>query len=185
MKYEGRVVGALLMVLLAGFFENPVAAQADKPGNLYVTWEGTEPDKGASAWFIKRFVDPDAEFRTYPHGSPVGDGFAFDVPESRFRRGHRFSTYETLLHEYPVSDPVAVRLGTIIHDLEINTWGKAVAWETPFVEKAVIDIRSRYGEKPIPLTCYIAFFDLVYEKMRIVQQNTLILTIPGECGSAQ
>ncbi len=173
----------LTLVLLSLGASVATATQAQGQGKsaLYVTWEGSEPDKGASAWLIKRFIDPSAVFRTVAREAPIEEGIAFDVPQSRFSRTPRYSAYETLLHEYSIDDPGAVRLGVVTHDLEINTWGPKAAWETPFVEKGVWELQQLFGETPIPLDCYIAFFDQVYAGLKQNDGKTLDIEIPALC----
>lgn len=161
------------------------SAQAEDAGaeHVYVTWEGSEPDRGASAWFIKRFVDTQAEFKTVPQNAPLPAGTAFDVPESRFQRSARYSTFELLVNEYPVADPAVKRIAVIIHDIEINTWQRKIAPETPAVLVAMEKIRSGYGTNSVPLNCQITFFEGVYSKLKESsdQGQQLAFGIPDEC----
>lgn len=160
------------------------AVRAENAGSehVYVTWEGSEPDRGASAWFIKRFVDIRAVFKTVPQNTPLPEGTAFDVPESRFQRSGRYSTFELLLNEYPVDDRAVKRIAMIIHDIEINTWQRKVATETPAVLVAMEKIRSGYGTVPVPLNCQIAFFDGIYARLKEVKdRKEFVLEVPSEC----
>ena len=69
-------------------------ADEDYETHLYITWDRFEVDRCVAAWLIKRFVDPEAEFRLLPVGSPTatggGDAFepagAFDDDAAGFRR---------------------------------------------------------------------------------------------------
>ncbi len=91
----------------------------------FVTWEGLEPDKVASMWLIKRFVDPQATFSFIEKGSPVdGAGVPFDIPQAELRRHHTRSTFETILFHYKLQDEKLNHLAELIHDIEINTWMK-------------------------------------------------------------
>jgi len=155
--------------------------EAEDAPALYVTWEGSEPDKGASAWLIKRFIDPSAAIKTTPREADIEEGIAFDVPQSRFSRTPRFSAYESLLHAFSIEDPGAVRLGVVTHDLEINTWGPKLAWETSFVQEAVWELQQWFGEAPITIDCHIAFFDEVYRELEQNDGRVLDIDIPAGC----
>src|ERR1700730_17941194 len=53
-KRHRRSLAALACAVVMGIPEASV--QAADPSHLYVTWSGLEPDKAASAWYIKRYV---------------------------------------------------------------------------------------------------------------------------------
>jgi hypothetical protein len=76
-------------------------------------------DRMASAWLIRRFVAADA---TFAFGSlPAVDGqLPFDMPDVEF--GHQDSdcTYETLVRRFGIADAAAVRIGHIVHDLDLK-----------------------------------------------------------------
>jgi len=90
----------------------------------FSTWDVFETDKCASIWLIKRFIDPKAEIRFFPHGTSITEGISFDTPEAKFRRYATKSTYETLLEHYDLKDPRLKYIGRIIHDIEVNVWEK-------------------------------------------------------------
>ena len=149
----------IILILLACI--GTVSANQDKT-HIYTTWEGSEPDKGATAWLIKRFVDKHATFVVEPYGEPLGEGVAFDVPEAKFRRTHNASTYETLLHDYKIADPAVQKIGRIMHDLEINAWRKKVIAETLIMDGLIKELQTLYADQMVPFDCYIAFFDQIY-----------------------
>jgi hypothetical protein len=92
--------------------------------DLYVTWAGAEPDKGASMWLIKRYVSPNAEIRLIPVDTSPASGTAFDIPQARYRRTHRESTFESLLRDYPINDPIVEKCFVPLFD-HIYTWLKS------------------------------------------------------------
>jgi hypothetical protein len=65
--------------------------------SCYTTWENMEPDKCASAWLIKRFIDKNATFEFFPKGELITKGILFDVPEAEIRRYNNISTFEYLI----------------------------------------------------------------------------------------
>ncbi len=159
-----------------------VAAESDESeSHVYTTWEGSEPDKGASAWLIKRFIDRDAIFILKPSGEKLTEGIAFDVPEAKFRRTHNLAGYETLLLAYKVEDPIAKKIGQIIHDIEINAWRAKVYPETIIIEEVVREIQENFGEKTVSFDCYLDFFDMVYERLQDTQLNLEGMGVPDSC----
>ncbi len=155
------------------------------PDHVYVTRAGWEPDKGASAWLIRRFIDPQAIFRQVPEGEPLGPGAPFDVPESRFRRTHRFSAFETLRRAHQLDSERLRRMALLIHDLEINTWGPPLAPETPRVRALISALRDSAGPRGINIECGIVVFDGVYEALASGAWGEIWNRITGACGLAE
>jgi hypothetical protein len=87
----------------------------------WVTWERVGVDRMASAWLIRRFVDPEAEFAFVPVGQqPLPEGAeSFDIPGVRYshRRGH--CTFHTLLREFGLTDPVLQRIASIVDEADV------------------------------------------------------------------
>jgi hypothetical protein len=87
----------------------------------WVTWKNIGVDRMASAWLIRRFIDPQAEFSFIPAGQkPLPEGSEpFDIPGVRFshQRGH--CTFYTLLKEYRLKDPILVRIAEIVDEADV------------------------------------------------------------------
>ena len=81
-----RLFVSLGLVFFAAF--NTSAGPAADADHFYVTRDDFEPDKCASIWLIKRFIDPQAVFVIRPAGAPLKPGIPFDVPEAELRRYH-------------------------------------------------------------------------------------------------
>ena len=160
-KISSQILYSLLFICLP---LNTYASSNEE--NLYVTWEGSEPDKGASAWLIKRFINKKAVFRFKPVGTELISGQPFDVPQSQYRRSHRFTTFESLRRAYKIEDPTVIKLGKIVHDLEINTWGDKFMSESTYIEQEHRSLKLLYKKAPIPFTCHIAYFDEIYSLLK-------------------
>ena len=85
-----------------------------------VTREYVHVDRTACPWLIKRFIDPKAEFIFVPtekiaEAVKMHSAIPFDAPEVRL--GHRDGkcSFETILEEYNVKDPVLHELAKIVH----------------------------------------------------------------------
>ncbi len=100
----------------------PALCQAGEAGTRFSTGDILEMDRVASAWLIKRYVEPEAEFKFFPEGQLIAEGTAFDTPDAQLQRTHKLSTFEVIKHRYQISDPRLTELTTIVHNVEINFW---------------------------------------------------------------
>lgn len=163
--------------LLATALANGVTAGA---GHQYLTWKGGEADKGAAAWFIKRYVDQEATFRAVEIDTPVSGPNLFDVPQAEHRRTHNSSTTASLLRAHPVSDVAANRLGQVMNDIEINLWRPKAYRESQVIEGRVKEIGMGYPDGSIPFDCFIAFYDNVHRWMQ-GELSAALLETPSVC----
>jgi hypothetical protein len=149
--------------------------------HLYVTWEGAEPDKGAAAWYIKRHLDPQAVFVVRPQGVLFDSGIVFDAPQGRYRRTQSTSTLESLLRDYPSSDPTIRRLGELMHDIEINIWMPKKHPESTVIESRLLAIDTAHGNHGLPIGCLIDFFDNIYAWLKVIPHPAEAIMTPGSC----
>ena len=89
----------------------------------WVTREFVHVDRTACPWLIKKFIDPQAEFIFVPTekiGEIVKDQGAtpFDAPGVKL--GHRDGkcSFETIMEEYKLEDPVLHELAKIVHSAD-------------------------------------------------------------------
>lgn len=88
---------------------------------LYCTRAGVHVDRCASAWLIRRFLDPAAEFAFVTDGRPAHGAIPFDMPGVAWGHHHGRCTFETLLALHGLSDPVLLEIGRIIHGADITS----------------------------------------------------------------
>jgi hypothetical protein len=164
--------------------DDGAAAMHQSAPPVWVTWQGAEADKGASAWFLTRFVRHDIKIREVEPGLlDMGAGEPFDVPQAKFRRRHQSSVYEQLLQAYPVDDPVVGRIGEIIHDMEINLWRPKKFAESALIQNATLELARKRGDNRIPLNCYIAWFDSIYAQMKQQEALDSLPDFPSLCSA--
>lgn len=86
----------------------------------YVTRANIHVDRAASAWLIRRFVDPDAEFLFIedPDDLPLG-AIPFDMIGVELSHRADRVTFETILAVHDLDEPALVRLGQIIHQADV------------------------------------------------------------------
>jgi hypothetical protein len=91
-------------------------------GRTWVTRRGIQVDRIASAWLIRRFVDPDARFRFIaPHAEEARPGeLTFDMTGGDFTHEEDRCTFETLVRRAGPSDPALERVAEIVHDIDIK-----------------------------------------------------------------
>jgi hypothetical protein len=89
----------------------------------WVTRKGVFVDRIASAWLIRRFIDPDARFRfvdpeTY---RPMPGELRFDMFEGEFTHEGDRCTFETLVHRFGLeSDPALMTIAEVVHDIDMK-----------------------------------------------------------------
>src|SRR5476649_1646632 len=97
----------------------------------WVTRQGVQVDRIASAWLIRRFIDPGARFKFVP-----GTGYApqpgelrFDMFEGEFTHVGDRCTFEVLIGHVNLGDAALAAIGEIIHDIDLKDgkYGRAEA----------------------------------------------------------
>ena len=87
----------------------------------WVTWENIGVDRMASAWLIKRFIDPQAEFLFVPAGvKPLPEGAEpFDIPGARFSHHRGHCTFHALLKEHKLKNSILTRIAAIVDEADV------------------------------------------------------------------
>jgi hypothetical protein len=90
-------------------------------GKTWVTRPGVKIDRMASAWFIRRFVDPKARFRFADPASPKKEGeLRFDMVGGDFTHEEDRCTFETLIGRVGLPDKGVRAIAEIVHDLDLK-----------------------------------------------------------------
>jgi hypothetical protein len=77
-------------------------------------------DRTACIWLIRRCIDPDAEFLFFGDASEApGGAELFDVAGARLSHRGDACSFETMLEEYDLGDPVLRDISEIIHDADL------------------------------------------------------------------
>jgi hypothetical protein len=96
------------------------AADKATPGTTWVTRQGVNVDRIASAWLIRRFVDDDARFKFVPARGyqPRAVELRFDMFEAEYTHVGEDCTFQTLLRRFGLRDRALRAIGEIIHDID-------------------------------------------------------------------
>lgn len=97
-------------------------AVADLKGRTWVTRQGVHVDRVASAWLIRRFIDPQAEFKFVPGKGyePKERELRFDMFEAEFTHEGDNCTFEVLLTRVGIEDPSLRAISEIVHDIDLK-----------------------------------------------------------------
>ena len=87
----------------------------------YVTRERAHVDRIATAWAIKRFVDPDATFAFVKRTIDIDsvDGTPFDIRGALLSHRGQQCTFEVLLEDRGLTDPALARMGAIVRGADL------------------------------------------------------------------
>jgi hypothetical protein len=94
----------------------------DYQGRTWATRQRMWVDRAASAWLIRRFIDPNAHFLwlTSPDACPDGV-LGFDFDGAAFTHVGERVTFEVLLASFGLeNDAALLRLGQIVHALDVG-----------------------------------------------------------------
>jgi hypothetical protein len=89
-------------------------------GQTWVTREGVNVDRIASAWLIRRFIDPNARFKFVPargYRKRTGE-LRFDMFEAEYTHVGEDCTFQTLLRRFGLRDRGLGAIGEVIHDID-------------------------------------------------------------------
>jgi len=91
-------------------------------GRTWVTRTGVHVDRIASAWLIRRFIDPEARFRfVAPKGHrPEPGELRFDMFDGEFTHEGDHCTFETLCRRFNLTDAALTAIGEIVHDIDFK-----------------------------------------------------------------
>lgn len=130
-------------------------------GRRWVTRPRPHVDRIASAWLIKRFVDPEAEFIFASPEQIPGDAIPFDVAGVDFGHHGEDCTFETLLHRTALRDRKLAILAEIVHEADIKDQ-KFARDEARGIDLALRALLSAIKDDHEALTQGMTLFDGLY-----------------------
>jgi hypothetical protein len=175
---NGReTVDGLLAMLDAALREEPIMkpAPSDKTspgtealkGRVWVTRQGVHVDRIASAWLIRRFIDPDTRFK-FVRGKdyqPLSGELRFDMFEAEFTHEGDRCTFEVLLSRSGLEDPALRAISEIVHDIDLKD-GKFAREETTGIAHLIAGLTLANKSDEQRMSRGTAVFDDLYEYFR-------------------
>jgi hypothetical protein len=143
------------------------ATQSRKRGQTWVTRQGVYIDRIASAWLIRRFIDPQARFRFVEESShrPGAREVRFDMFDAEYTHEGDLCTFEVLLARFGLDDPGLRALGEMVHDIDLKD-GKFARPETAGLERVIDGITRKVVKDQERLAQGGAVLDALYEALR-------------------
>ena len=136
----------------------------DYQGKVWVTRRNPFVDRMASAWLIRRFIDPQARFEfleTDRMVAAVPNGVSFDVPEGDFTHEQDRCTFEVLLEAFGLRGKVLRKMAEVVHDLDLKD-GKFANPQASGVESILLGIRRTAKDDGEALEEGIKTFERLY-----------------------
>jgi hypothetical protein len=134
-----------------------------EPGRTWVTRAGVKVDRMASAWLIRRFIDPEARFKFVPAMGyqPAAQELGFDMFEGTYSHEGDLCTFQVLQHRFGLEDRSLTLIGEIVHDIDCkdHLFGRA---ETIGVEQVMVGIVAATGEDLERIARAAAVLDSLY-----------------------
>jgi hypothetical protein len=153
----------------------PVLKAGALKGRVWVTRQGVQIDRIASAWLIRRFIDEGARFK-FVSGkgyAPQPDEVRFDMFEGEFtHRGDR-CTFEVLVGEVSAAsapDPALAAIGEIIHDIDLKD-GKYGREEAAGIRNVIAGIGASHNDDEQRLARGGAVLDDLYRYFASKRSN--------------
>ena len=136
----------------------------DLQGKTWVTRKGIHVDRMASAWLVRRFIDPNAKFKfVSPKGyKPLPNEFRFDMFEAEFTHEGDRCTFEVLMERVGLNDPALGPIAEIVHDIDLKD-SKFGRQETLGIDRLIAGIAMAHKDDEIRMTRGAAVFDDLYE----------------------
>lgn len=140
-------------------------ASSEFSGLTWLTRRRPFVDRMASAWLIRRFIDPEAAFgfrdeADLQNPRSVGE-VSYDVRNGDFTHVDDLCTFEFLIRTFGLEDKGLAYLAGIVHDIDIKD-GKFAAPEAHVIEMILKGIRNRALPDSETLEQGMAVFEALY-----------------------
>lgn len=141
--------------------ERPTLDLAKLRGRRWVTRPRPHIDRLASAWLIKRFIDPEATFVFAPPADFPKDAIAFDAPGVELSHHGEDCTFETLVKRAGLRDRRLARLAEVVHEADLRD-GKYPHEEARGIDVAVRALLAASPDDHQVLAQGVALFEGLY-----------------------
>lgn len=130
-------------------------------GRRWVTRPRPHVDRVASAWLIKRFIDPEATFIfARPEEFPQ-DAVAFDAPGVELTHQGEDCTFETLIKRARLRDRRLTRLAELVHEADLRD-GKFPHEEARGIDLAIRALLAASPDDDVVLAQGMSIFEGLY-----------------------
>lgn len=136
-------------------------------GRTWVTRKNVHVDRIASAWLVRRFVDPKATFKFVPGQGYVAkrDEVTFDMFEAEFTHIGDRCTFEVLVEQFALDDAALSSIAEIVHDIDVKD-GKFARMEAAGVASLIAGLALLHRDDEKRLELGRSVFDALHELYR-------------------
>jgi hypothetical protein len=140
-----------------------------RTGRVWVTRRGVHVDRIASAWLIRRFIDPKARFRFVAADyRPAAGEVRFDMFEGEYTHEGDRCTFETLAAQFAPTDQALRAIAEMVHDIDCKD-AKFARPETPGLERLIAGIARAHAGDEERLAGGAAALDALYASFAVGQ----------------
>lgn len=134
----------------------------DFSGKKWVTRKDIFIDRLASAWLIKRFIDPKARFVFSSKDKIPGNAIPFDMYGSEFTHHGEDCTFETFIKAFDLKDTALQSIAEIVHDIDLkdNKYGRK---EADGIAQIVTGLSRKLKDDNKLLEKGLEIFDALYQ----------------------
>lgn len=130
-------------------------------GRRWVTRPRPHVDRLASAWLIKRFIDPEAAFVFAEPAAFPPDALPFDAPGVELSHQGEDCTFETLIKRARLHDRRLARLAEVVHEADLRD-GKYPREEARGIDVAIRALLAADPDDQHVLAHGMALFEGLY-----------------------
>ena len=132
----------------------------DLKGRVWVTRRDPHIDRLATAWLIRRFVDPAARFRFVDAagGTVLKSERSFDMVGADFTHEGDKCSFETLTARLGLKDPALRQIAEIVHDLDLKD-GKFGRPDAAGVQRFVDGLSTAHADSGVRVQAALPIFD--------------------------
>jgi hypothetical protein len=145
----------------------PLAPVGDVRKRTWVTRTGVHIDRIASAWLIRRFIDPEARFKFVlgQEYAPDAGELRFDMFEGDFTHEGDLCTFEVLVRRFGLKDSPLRQIAEIVHDIDLKD-AKFGREEAVGVDRLIVGIAMRHKNDEARIEDGGGVFEALYEYFR-------------------
>ena len=131
-------------------------------GRVWVTRKNPFVDRMASAWLIRRFIDPQARFEFLEKDQALAaKAVSFDLPGGDFSHEQERCTFEVILAAFNFRGKALRKMAEIVHELDLKD-GKFANPLAAGVESILLGIRQTAAQDRDALEEGIQMFERLY-----------------------
>lgn len=152
--------------LVHGRAAQPTGTESDRAktyaGRVWVTRPRPGVDRMASAWLIRRFIDPDATFEfVRDPGMAADSAVAFDMFGVEFTHRGESCTFEVLCAEFQLDEDALTKIAALVHDLDLKDQ-RFGAPEATTIGAVIDGLRLSHADDHALLSSGMSLFEALY-----------------------